>query len=78
MAADSEWGYLARGAAEARESRGDAPEFIGAVTQTERNPATRLTEHIYTVDLIPNGRYTAITITPKSRSPTAQRLQRGG
>ena len=49
----------------------------GAVTQTERNPATRLTEHIYSVDHS-DGPYTAITITPKSRPPAAQRLQGAG
>jgi hypothetical protein len=42
----------------------DDPEFGEVVTKQERNPDTKLIEKVYNVDMIPNGTYTAITITP--------------
>jgi hypothetical protein len=45
-------------------ARGADPEFNEVVTQAEQNPQTRLIERIDNVDMIPNGSYTAIRITP--------------
>src|SRR5882672_6251634 len=41
----------------------DDPEFGEVVTQQERNPATKLIEKVHNIDLVPNGPYTAITVT---------------
>jgi NIPSNAP protein len=42
----------------------DDPEFGDVVTNQERNPATKLIVKAHNVDMVPNGRYTAIKITP--------------
>lgn len=42
----------------------DDPEFGEVVTRQERNPETRLIEAVHNVDMLPNGTYTAIRITP--------------
>jgi hypothetical protein len=39
------------------------PEFGEVVTQQERNPATKLIEKAHNIDMLPNGTYTAITVT---------------
>ena len=58
-------GYPSREERDRRvKARGDDPEFIKVVTEAELNPESKLIERIYNVDLIPNGSYTAITITP--------------
>ena len=58
-------GYPSREERDKRlKARGDDPEFSDVVTQAERNPETKLIERIYNVDMIPNGPYTAIKITP--------------
>ena len=58
-------GYPSREERDKRvKARGDDPEFNEVVTQAERNPETKLIERIYNVDMIPNGPYTAIKITP--------------
>jgi hypothetical protein len=58
-------GYPSREERDKRvKARGDDPEFIKVVTEAERNPETKLIERIYSVDLIPNGPHTTITITP--------------
>jgi hypothetical protein len=41
----------------------DDPEFAEVVTKQERNPETKLIERVHNIDLVPNGTYTAITIT---------------
>lgn len=41
----------------------DDPEFSEVVTQQERNPDTKLIEKVHNIDMVPNGAYTAITIT---------------
>ena len=40
----------------------DDPEFSEVVTQQERNPDTRLIVKAHTIDMVPNGPYTAIAI----------------
>src|SRR5262245_36256525 len=58
-------GYPSREERDKRvKARGEDPEFNEVVTQAERNPETRLIERIFNVDMIPNGPFTAITITP--------------
>jgi hypothetical protein len=42
----------------------DDPEFGEVVTAQERNPAARLIVKAHNIDMVPNGSYTAITITP--------------
>jgi NIPSNAP len=42
----------------------DDPEFGEVVTAQERNPATKLIEKVHNVDLLPNGSYASIKITP--------------
>jgi hypothetical protein len=41
----------------------DDPEFIEVVTKQEQNPATRLIVKAHNIDMVPNGSFTAITIT---------------
>jgi hypothetical protein len=41
----------------------DDPEFAEVVTKQERNPETKLIEKVYNVDMLPNGTYSAITVT---------------
>jgi hypothetical protein len=40
------------------------PEFGEVVTAQERNPATRLIVKPHNIDMVPNGSYSAIKITP--------------
>ena len=42
----------------------DDPEFGDVVTTQERSPATKLIVKAHNIDMVPNGRYTAIKITP--------------
>jgi len=42
----------------------DDPEFGEIVTAQERNPATKLIVKAHNIDMVPNGNYTAIKITP--------------
>ena len=42
----------------------DDPEFAEVVTRQERNPETKLIEKVHNVDMVPNGNYSAIKITP--------------
>jgi hypothetical protein len=42
----------------------DDPEFGEVVTTQERNPDTKLIEKVYNVDLLPNGTFSSIQITP--------------
>ena len=42
----------------------DDPEFAEVVTRQERTPETKLIEKVHNVDMIPNGSYSAIKITP--------------
>ena len=42
----------------------DDPEFGEVVTSQERNPETKLIEKVHNIDMIPNGTYSSITITP--------------
>ena len=42
----------------------DDPEFGQVVTVQERNPETKLIEKVHNIDMIRNGRYTSISITP--------------
>ena len=58
-------GYPSREERDKRvKARGADPEFNAVVTQAEQNADTRLIERIYNVDMIPNGPFTAIKITP--------------
>ena len=41
----------------------DDPEFAEVVTNQERNPATKLIVKAHNIDMVPNGSYSAITIT---------------
>ena len=41
----------------------DDPEFSEVVTEQERNPETKLIVKAHNIDMIPNGSFTAITIT---------------
>ena len=41
----------------------DDPEFAEVVTKQEQNPATRLIVKAHNIDMVPNGTYSAITIT---------------
>jgi NIPSNAP len=41
----------------------DDPEFDEVVTQQEKNPDTRLIVKARNIDMVPNGTYTAISIT---------------
>jgi len=42
----------------------DDPEFGEVVTTQERNPDTKLIEKVYNVDMLPNGTFSSIQITP--------------
>ena len=42
----------------------DDPEFAEVVTRQERNPETKLIEKVHNVDMVPNGNYSAIKVTP--------------
>ena len=42
----------------------DDPEFGQVVTAQERNPDTKLIEKVYNVDMVPDGPYSAIKVTP--------------
>jgi hypothetical protein len=42
----------------------DDPEFGAVVTSQERSPATKLIVKAHNIDMVPNGGYTAIKITP--------------
>lgn len=42
----------------------DDPEFGEVVSKQERDPQTKLIERVHNIDLVPNGGYSAITITP--------------
>ena len=42
----------------------DDPEFGEIVTAQERNPATKLIVKSHNIDMVPNGTYTAIKVTP--------------
>src|SRR6058998_1171703 len=42
----------------------DDPEFAEVVTKQERNPDTKLIVKAHNIDMVPNGTYTAIKITP--------------
>ena len=42
----------------------DDPEFGEIVTQQERNPATKLIVKSHNIDMVPNGTYAAIKVTP--------------
>ena len=39
------------------------PEFAEVVTSQERNPATKLIVKAHNIDMVPNGSYSAVTIT---------------
>src|SRR6266853_3371704 len=41
----------------------DDPEFGEVVTKQEANPATKLIVKAHNIDMVPNGTYTAITVT---------------
>jgi NIPSNAP len=41
----------------------DDPEFVEVVTRQEQNPATRLIVKAHNIDMVPNGSFTAITVT---------------
>ena len=41
----------------------DDPEFTEVVTKQEKNPDTRLIVKTHNIDMVPNGSYTAITLT---------------
>ena len=41
----------------------DDPEFAEVVTKQESNPATKLIVKAHNIDMVPNGTYSAITIT---------------
>lgn len=41
----------------------DDPEFAEVVTKQEANPNTKLIVKAHNIDMVPNGTYTAITIT---------------
>jgi hypothetical protein len=41
----------------------DDPEFIEVVTKQERNPDARLIVKAHNIDMVPNGSFTAISIT---------------
>lgn len=41
----------------------DDPEFGEVVTKQERDPNTKLIEKVHNIDILPNGSYTAITLT---------------
>ena len=41
----------------------DDPEFGEVVTKQERNPDTKLIVKVHNIDMMPNGAYTAITVT---------------
>ena len=40
------------------------PEFAEVVTNQERNPDTKLIEKVHNIDMVPNGTYSSIRITP--------------
>jgi hypothetical protein len=42
----------------------DDPEFAEVVTAQERNPETKLIEKVHNVDMVPDGTYSSIKITP--------------
>ena len=42
----------------------DDPEFGEVVTEQERNPETKLIVKAHNIDMVPNGSYSAIKITP--------------
>src|SRR6266446_4948071 len=42
----------------------DDPEFGDVVTSQERSPATKLIVKAHNIDMVPNGGYTAVKITP--------------
>jgi hypothetical protein len=42
----------------------DDPEFAEVVTKQERNPDTKLIVKAHNIDMVPNGAYTAIEMTP--------------
>jgi hypothetical protein len=42
----------------------DDPEFTEVVRKQEGNPDTKLIERVHNIDMVPNGNYTAIRITP--------------
>jgi hypothetical protein len=42
----------------------DDPEFAEVVTSQERNPNTKFIEKVHNIDMVPNGAYSSITITP--------------
>ena len=42
----------------------DDPEFGQVVTAQERNPDTKLIEKVYNVDMVPDGPFSSIKITP--------------
>jgi hypothetical protein len=41
----------------------DDPEFAEVVTNQERDPKTKLIVKVHNIDMLPNGSYSAITIT---------------
>ena len=42
----------------------DDPEFAEVVTRQEQDPKDKLIERVHNIDMIPDGSYTAIAITP--------------
>jgi hypothetical protein len=42
----------------------DDPEFAEVVSRQERNPETKLIEKVHNIDMLPNGTFSSITITP--------------
>ena len=42
----------------------DDAEFGDVVTKQERNPETKLIEKVHNIDMLPNGTYSSIRITP--------------
>ena len=42
----------------------DDPEFAEVVTKQERDPEARLIERVHNIDMLPDGTYAAIAITP--------------
>ena len=42
----------------------DDPEFAEVVTKQERDPQTKLIEKVHNIDMLPDGTYSSIAITP--------------
>ena len=58
-------GYPSKGERDKRlKAAHDDPEFAEVVTRQERDPDTKLIVKAHNIDMVPNGSYSAITITP--------------